>query len=108
MNSRLTALLFFTAANAGLTMSACAHKPQAPTPPNAEMRTPAASASAASSTQLEVGRKAIQSMTGCYLVDYSYTETEALKKGYKRDARIYDVTKSKAVKEWIYADEISP
>ena len=32
------------------------------------------------------GLPAIQSMTGCYLVDYSYVETESLKPGYVRDA----------------------
>jgi len=51
---------------------------------------------------------AIHSMTGCYLVDYSYVEMEPLKKGYKRDARVYDVNKTKSVKEWIYADDTSP
>lgn len=54
------------------------------------------------------GKAAIQSMTGCYLVDYSYVETEALKKGYQRDNRVYDVNKERSVKEWIFADEVSP
>lgn len=52
-------------------------------------------------------KSAIHKMAGCYLVDYSYVESEALKNGYTRDARIYDVNKDKAVKEWIYAEDIS-
>lgn len=62
----------------------------------------------AEASQYEVGRAAIQSLTGCYLVDYSYTETKALKPGYVRDDRVYDVNKKQSVKEWIYAEEISP
>lgn len=58
--------------------------------------------------QLKTGLKAIRSQTGCYLVDYSYTETEGLKAGYIRDSRVYDVNKDKAIKEWIYAETISP
>jgi hypothetical protein len=58
-------------------------------------------------SQLELGREAIKKMTGCYLVDYSYTETEALKPGYVRDTRVYDVNKDKSIKEWIFAEEIS-
>lgn len=53
------------------------------------------------------GRKAVESMAGCYLTDYSYVETEALQPGYERDPRVYDVNKNKSVKEWIYAEEIS-
>jgi len=56
----------------------------------------------------EKGKAALQSMTGCYLIDYSYTETEGLQPGYERDKRVYDVNVSKSHKEWIYADEISP
>ena len=59
-------------------------------------------------SQLDMGKKAIHGMAGCYLVDYNYTETEALKSDYKRDKRIYDVDKTKAVKEWIYAEDLSP
>jgi len=51
-------------------------------------------------------RSAIHAMAGCYLVDYSYTETDGLKKGYALDRRVYDVNKNKSVKEWIYADDI--
>ncbi|PWU13526.1 MAG: hypothetical protein C5B49_14545 [Bdellovibrio sp.] len=47
-------------------------------------------------------------MTGCYLVDYSYTETESLKPGYERDNRVYDVNSQRSVKEWIYSEEVSP
>jgi hypothetical protein len=65
-------------------------------------------AARADDEQFERGRKAIESMMGCYLVDYSYTETESLKSGYVRDNQVYDVNKNKSVKEWIYAEEISP
>ena len=54
------------------------------------------------------GLAAIASLAGCYLVDYSYTETEALRAGYVRDARVYDVNRDKSVKEWIVADRLSP
>lgn len=56
----------------------------------------------------DLGQKAIHSLTGCYLVDYSYTETESLKPGYERDHRVYDVNKDKSVKEWIYALDTGP
>lgn len=59
-------------------------------------------------SELQSGLDAIKSMQGCYLVDYSYTETEALKPGYTRDSRVYDVSSDKSVIEWIYADQISP
>ncbi|SDE94687.1 DUF6607 family protein [Terriglobus roseus] len=58
--------------------------------------------------QLEAGKKAIHARTGCFLVDYSFVETETLKPGYVRDNRVYDVNKDKSVKEWIIATEISP
>jgi hypothetical protein len=58
--------------------------------------------------QKEIGSAAIRKMAGCFLVDYSYVETEALKKGYKKDPRVYDVNKVKSVKEWIYAEDIYP
>jgi hypothetical protein len=58
--------------------------------------------------QFERGKKAIHSMAGCFLIDYSYTETEGLKPGYERDKRVYDVNADKSVKEWIYVDEVSP
>ena len=64
----------------------------------------------ASSTQsgLQGGVDAIKSMGGCYLVDYSYAETESLKAGYNRDGRVYDVNSDKSIKEWIYVDQITP
>ncbi len=62
---------------------------------------------ALASAQYLKGREAILRMAGCYVVDYSYTETEGLLPGYQRDHRVYDVNKDKTVKEWIYADEIS-
>ena len=57
--------------------------------------------------QLELGRRAISSMAGCFLVDYSYVETEALRPGYVRDARVYDVNRDKSVKEWISIERLS-
>jgi hypothetical protein len=58
--------------------------------------------------QLARGLAAIRSMTGCFLVDYNYVETESLKPGYVRDARVYDVNRDKSVKEWIFASMLSP
>ncbi len=58
--------------------------------------------------QLALGRKAIEARTGCYLVDYSFAETDALKPGYVRDSRVYDVNREKSIKEWIFAENISP
>jgi hypothetical protein len=58
--------------------------------------------------QLQRGMEALRSMTGCYLIDYSYTETEALLPGYAKDNRVYDVNKDKSVKEWIYLIEHRP
>ena len=61
----------------------------------------------AADDQLERGRRAIQSMTGCYLVDYSFVETASLRPGYARDPRVYDVNRDKSVKEWITAEALS-
>lgn len=58
--------------------------------------------------QLARGRQAVQSMTGCYLVDYSYVEVQDLKPGYVRDPRVYDVNRDKSAKEWITAEPLSP
>ena len=58
--------------------------------------------------QLERGRQAIVGLTGCYLVDYSFVETEGLRPGYVRDPRVYDVNRNKSVKEWISAEQLSP
>jgi hypothetical protein len=54
------------------------------------------------------GLAAIRSMTGCYLVDYSYVEVDSLKPGHTRDPRVYDVNRDKSAKEWITADAVSP
>jgi hypothetical protein len=62
----------------------------------------------AAADALARGLAAIHSMTGCYLVDYSYVEIESLKPGYVRDARVYDVNRDKSAKEWITADVVSP
>jgi len=62
----------------------------------------------AAADALARGLAAIHSMTGCYLVDYSYVEVESLKPGYTRDPRVYDVNRDKSAKEWITADVVSP
>ena len=59
-------------------------------------------------SQFEEGKKAIHARTGCYLVDYSFVETDALKPGYVKDNRVYDVNLNKSIKEWIVATDISP
>ena len=56
----------------------------------------------------ERGLAAIRSLTGCFLVDYSFVEVEGLRPGYVRDPRVYDVNRDKSVKEWITAEEIGP
>jgi hypothetical protein len=61
----------------------------------------------AADDQLERGRQAVRSLTGCYLVDYSFVETESLRPGYARDPRVYDVNRDKSVKEWISAEVLS-
>ena len=65
-------------------------------------------AAAADDAQLARGLEAIQRMAGCFLVDYSYVEVQALKPGYVRDPRVYDVNRDKSAKEWIIAEPISP
>ena len=67
-----------------------------------------ATAAHAQGDQLARGREAVQSMTGCYLVDYSYVEVQDLKPGYVRDPRVYDVNRDKSAKEWIAAETLSP
>jgi hypothetical protein len=62
---------------------------------------------AAGGDPLDRGRGAVLGMTGCYLVDYSYVETESLRAGYERDPRVYDVDRDKSVKEWIVAETLS-
>jgi hypothetical protein len=68
----------------------------------------ATQANAQQLTPLQLGEKAVHSLQGCYLVDFSYAETESLKAGYAVDERVYDVNRDKSVKEWIYVDDISP
>lgn len=62
----------------------------------------------AADPQLNRGMQGIRGRAGCFLVDYSFTETEAVKEGYTLDRRVYDVNKEKSIKEWIVVDEISP
>jgi hypothetical protein len=66
-----------------------------------------ATAAHAQGDQLARGRQAVQSMAGCYLVDYSYVEVQELKPGYVRDPRVYDVNRDKSAKEWIVAETLS-
>jgi hypothetical protein len=54
------------------------------------------------------GLAALHSMAGCFLVDYSYVETEGLAPGYTRDPRVYDVNRDKSAKEWITVEPVSP
>ncbi len=68
----------------------------------------ASHAARAEDDALARGRTAIQSMAGCFLVDYSYVETESLTPGYVRDHRVYDVNRDKSVKEWITVEALSP
>ena len=68
----------------------------------------AAVPASAADPDLDRGLEAIRSLTGCYLVDYSFVEVEALKPGYVRDPRVYDVNADKSVKEWITAEALSP
>lgn len=67
-----------------------------------------ASIAQSSDPQLARGRQGIEARTGCFLVDYSFVETEALKPGYTKDNRVFDATRDKSVKEWIFAEDISP
>jgi hypothetical protein len=67
----------------------------------------AATAAHAQGDQWARGRQAVQSMAGCYLVDYSYVEVQDLKPGYVRDHRVYDVNRDKSAKEWIVAEALS-
>jgi len=50
-------------------------------------------------------RQSVLGMAGCFLVDYSFAETEALKPGYILDSRVYDASSKVAVKELIVATE---
>src|SRR2546425_765042 len=54
------------------------------------------------------GLGAVESMAGCYLVDYSYVEVESLKPGHAPDARGYDVNPDKSAKEWITPEVLAP
>ncbi|MDD9952346.1 MAG: hypothetical protein OXT67_12355 [Zetaproteobacteria bacterium] len=42
----------------------------------------------------------IAAMTGCYQVEYSYTEVESLREGYPLDPRVYDATQRRNIYEW--------
>jgi hypothetical protein len=46
-------------------------------------------------------------MGGCYVVDYSFHETQALKPGYSIDPRVYDVNGERTAMEWIRVIEQS-
>ena len=62
----------------------------------------------ADDAQLERGRQGIESRAGCYVVDYSFVETEGIKPGYVKDNRVYDVDQDKTVKEWIFSEDMAP
>lgn len=71
-----------------------------------------ATASQSQATRLEGDfekeRQTILGMAGCYLVDYSYSETESLKPGYTLDSRVYDGSSRFFTKEWIFATSNGP
>ena len=52
-----------------------------------------------------VGRAAISRMAGCYLVDYNYHETKALKAQYALDARVYDPNAKRTVMELVLEED---
>lgn len=52
-------------------------------------------------------KNAILKMSGCFMVDYSFYETESLMQGYKLDSRVYDVDATKMVKELIIPVQVS-
>jgi hypothetical protein len=54
------------------------------------------------------GRDAILRQAGCYVVDYSFVETESLKDGYVRDSRVYDTNSNKTTYELIVPIQKSP
>lgn len=58
---------------------------------------------AAVESEAAFGRAAIERMAGCYVVDYNYHETKALKEQYLRDPRVYDPNKTNTAMEWIMA-----
>ena len=55
----------------------------------------------AQATELQRGREAILKQAGCFIVDYSFTEIESLKDGYKVDDRVYDSNDDKTTYELI-------
>ncbi len=50
---------------------------------------------------LEFGRTQISKMAGCFAVDYTFSETQALEPNYKLDSRVYDATSEHDIYEWI-------
>jgi len=60
-----------------------------------------ACSSFASNSTFEKAEQAILKQAGCYLVDYSWVETESLKEGYKTDGRVYDSNADKTTYELI-------
>lgn len=57
--------------------------------------------SAQGQSALEQGRNTLLRQTGCYVVDFSFTEVEALQPGYKIDERVYDTNSNKTTFELI-------
>ncbi|MEO5667827.1 MAG: DUF6607 family protein [Bdellovibrionota bacterium] len=54
------------------------------------------------------GRAAVLRQAGCYVVDYSFVETESLKDGYVTDKRVYDTNSNKTTYELIVPIQKSP
>jgi hypothetical protein len=62
----------------------------------------------ASEALFERGREAVLKQAGCHIVDYNFTEVEALKPGYALDERVYDTNKDKTTYELIVPIQKSP
>jgi hypothetical protein len=60
-----------------------------------------AQASKASQSDFERGLAQVEKLAGCYVVDYSFAEIEALKPGYVLDKRVYDVNLGKTTRELV-------
>lgn len=59
-------------------------------------------------TPLSRGIAQVEKLAGCYVVDYSFTEVEALKPGYALDTRVYDVNVGKTTRELVIPLRKSP
>jgi hypothetical protein len=50
----------------------------------------------------------IKKMSGCFVVDYMFTETEAVQDGYTLDRRVYEVNQNKTTFEYVFPIQKSP